>query len=331
MKRRVYVGQYAGGGTCGVHVLSVDDGTGEIEPVNFVGGLSNTLWLTVSAGREILYAARDGGITVFESDGTWLTESARYEIGHTQPCHMSLSADGCRLYFAEYTDAVCGIIDLKTGGIASTTLVGGGPNRPRQDKAHAHCAVETPDGRWLCVVDLGSDAICLFDPVDMSPCGKVETAPGVGPRHLVFHPDGKFAYLVHELGNVVMAFRYDGDEFSLIETYPLLPPDFAGLSYAAALKFSEDGRRLFVTNRGHDSVVTFNVDSVTGRLAFETRSSLGGSWPRDFTMLPGERIALACLERAGEVRSFRYDIATGGFAPLPYVFCTHRPVVAVFA
>ena len=329
MRRLVFIGQYAGGGACGVHVLNVDDATGEIAPVDFVGGLDNSLWLAVSPDGSRLYAARDGGITAFAVDGARLAACDDYEIGHTQPCHFSFSSDGRRLYFAEYVDAVCGVVELSSGRVVSRTLVGGGPNRPRQDKAHAHCAIETPDGRHLCVIDLGSDAIWLFDPVDMSPRGKVETAPGAGPRHLVFHPGGRFAYLIYELGNIVTAFRCDGGKFAPIQTLPLLPPDFDGLSQAAALKFSEDGTRLFATNRGHDSVVVFDVDRDSGRLAFVARSPLGGSWPRDFTMLPGERVALACLERAGEVRAFGYGKASGSFSPLPYAYRTHRPVVAV--
>lgn len=329
MERLVYVGQYAGGEGCGVHTLSVDDSTGEIEPVDFTDGLSNTLWLTVAPDSSRLYAARDGGITAFSSQGPRLVRLADYEIGHTQPCHMSLSPDGKRLYFAEYTDAVCGAVDLDTGHVDSRTLAGGGPNLPRQEKAHAHCAVESPDGRHLCVVDLGSDAIWLFDPATLEPHGKVQTAPGDGPRHLVFAPNGRFAYLVYELGNVVTAFRYDDGVFSPIGTQPLLPPGFAGRSQAAAVKLSADGRRLFATNRGHDSVATFDIDVASGRLSPASVSLLGGSWPRDFTLLPGERIALACLERSGEVRSFRYDRPSGAFVPLPHAFRTHRPVVAV--
>lgn len=328
MKRRVYVGQYAGGDTCGIHVLSVDDVTGEIVPVDFAGNLSNTLWLTLSQDVSHLYAARDGGIAVFDVDGGHLKEKAYYEIGHTQPCHMSLSGDGDRLYFAEYSDSVCGIVDLASGNVSSVELSGGGPNLPRQEKSHAHCAVETPDGKHLCVVDLGSDAVLLFDPVTLEPHGKVVTVPGAGPRHLVFHPCGRFAFLVYELGNVITSFRYSEGVFSPIETLPLLPLNFTGHSQAAALKISSDGRRLFATNRGHDSVVTFDFDPDTERLTLAAMSPLCGSWPRDFTLLPGERIALACLERAGEVRAFSYDKDTGCFSPLPHVFRTHRPVVA---
>jgi 6-phosphogluconolactonase len=151
----------------------------------------------------------------------------------------------------------------------------------------------------------------------------------MGPRHLVFHPNGKLACLVYELGNIITMFRYADGEFTPLNTLSLLPADFTGHSQAAAMKFSEDGRRVFATNRGHDSVVTFDVDPECGSLSLVASSPLGGSWPRDFTMLPGERIALACLERAGEVRAFRYDAATGGFTPLDHAYRTHRPVVAV--
>jgi 6-phosphogluconolactonase len=328
VKRLVYVGQYKGADTCAINVLSVDDTTGEIEYVDSVVGLANTLWLTLSPDASRLYAARDEGISVFDINGAHLHMTAQYEIGHTQPCHMSLSSDGRRLYFAEYSDAVCGSVDIASGKVHSLELSGGGPNLPRQEKAHAHCAVETPDGEHLCVVDLGSDALLLFDPVTLEPHGKVATRPGAGPRHIIFHPSGRFAFLVYELGNIITSFKYSKGSFSPIETLPLLPSDFTGHSQAAAIKISGDGRRMFATNRGHDSVVTFDFDVDAERLTLAATSPLGGSWPRDFTLLPGERIALACLERSGEVRSFSYDRASGGFSPLPYVFRTHRPVVA---
>ena len=348
MKHVVYIGQYVGGETCGVRALAVDGDTGEIEPLVFADGLPNTLWLALSPDGSRLYSSREQGIVAFDMKGASLVAVADYEIGHTHPCHFSLSADGNRLAFAEYADAVCGIIDLTTGRMTARTLICGGPNLPRQDKAHAHCAVETPDGRYLCVVDLGSDAIWLFDPTTFTPRGKVGADPantaanmgtdpanmgtdpgGAGPRHLIFHHNWRFAYVIFELANIVSAYRYENGTFTHLQTLPLLPPDFTGHSQAAALKLSADGRRLFATNRGHDSVVTFDVDPDTGMMSFRACSPLGGSWPRDFTMLPGERIALACLERAGEVRSFRYDAVTGAFSPLPHAFRTHRPVVAV--
>ena len=332
MKRTVYVGQYAGGEICGINTLSVDDITGAMERVNFIGGLPNTLWLTCSSDASRLYSARAGGITVFDVRGADVVATAEYDVGTvSEPCHMSISKDGRRLYFAEYSDSVCGIADLASGKISTAGLVGSGPNLPRQEKSHAHCVVETPDGRHLCVVDLGSDVIWLYDPVTLELHGKVRTEPGAGPRHLVFHPNGKIACLVYELGNVVTSFRYEDGKFSPVETLPLLPVDFSGHSQAAALKFSEDGTRIFATNRGHDSVASFDIDSDSGSMKLVSCSPLGGSWPRDFSFLPGERIAVACLERAGEVRSFSYDEATGSFKALPHVFRTHRPVVAAIS
>ena len=117
----------------------------------------------------------------------------------------------------------------------------------------------------------------------------------------------------------------------LLKFSGFLPADFSGYSQAAALKFSEDGTRIFATNRGHDSVAAFDVNLDSGRMKLVSCSSLGRSWPRDFTFLAGERIAVACLEWAGEVRSFSYDEATGSFKALPHVFGIHRPVVAAIS
>ena len=327
--RRVYIGQYSNDQDCGILSIGVDEATGEIVRLNHCGGYPNTLWLSPSHDGSRLYAARDGGITVFDATRSELRPVADYGLVRTQPCHMSLSSDGNRLYFAEYTDAICGIIELDSGTVTATTLEGSGPDPARQTKAHAHCAVETPDGHHLCVADLGSDSIWMFDSRSLVLECRTETLPpGAGPRHIAFHPNGKFAYIVFELANIIASYRYADGKLEHIQTLPLLPGDFSGHSQAAALKISGGGKMLFATNRGHDSAVAFRIDPVSGELSAASHSPLGGSWPRDLTLLPGGRIAIGCLEREGEVRTYSFDENTNLFAPLPFSVKMHRPVVA---
>ena len=329
MRRTVYVGQYAGGATCGVWTLSVDDETGRMACVDFAENLDDTLWLTLSADGTRLYAGRAGGVTVFDTTGRALRTVAAYETGGSQPpCHLSLSADGRRLYFAVYTDARCGIVDLESGQVRATTLAGHGPNAARQEKAHAHCAQETPNARSLAVADFGSDAIWTFDLLKLTPQGKFRMPPGSGPRHLVFHPWGAFAYVIFELSNTIGVYRFASDRFEPLQFVPLLPEGFVNPSQAAALKLSADGRQLFATNRGLDTAVAFDIDQTTGFLSQGVQSPLGGCWPRDLTLLPGGRIAIACLERTGEVRACAYEVTTRRFHVLEHHVALHRPVVA---
>ena len=329
MVLKVYIGQYSNGGNCGIHTLGIDDSTGEIMELSHTFGLHNTIWLALSRDATRLYAARDNGISVFHTTGGTLRHISDYETNHTQPCHLSLSSDGNRLYFAEYTDATCGIIHLDTGKTLTATLSGNGPNLARQSTAHAHCAVESPDGRYVFIADLGSDSIWIFDSTNLKLLQKIPTPPGAGPRHIVFHPNGKFAYVVFELANIVIAYSYDNGTIIPIQNMPLLPDGYNGKSQAAALKISENAGFLFATNRGDDSVTGFSIDSVSGELKFIANSSLGGSWPRDFSLLPGGRIAVACLEREGEVRTYALDGNAGALKPLPYAVKMHRPVVAI--
>lgn len=329
MMRRVYIGQYSNGQDCGILSIGVDEATGKIVRLNQCCGYPNTLWIVPSHDGTRLYAARDGGITVFDTTRSELRPVADYGLVRTQPCHMSLSSDGKRLYFAEYTDAICGIVELDSGAVLTAMLEGCGPDPRRQTAAHAHCAVETPDGRHMCVADLGSDSIWLFDSKSLALECKMETMPpGAGPRHIAFHPNGKFAYIVFELANIIAAYRYVDGKLEHIQTLPLLPENFSGQSQAAALKISGCGKMLFATNRGHDSAVAFRIDPDSGKLAAAAHSPLGGNWPRDLTLLPGGRIAVGCLEREGKVRTYSFDAGANLFTPLPFSVKMQRPVVA---
>jgi 6-phosphogluconolactonase len=352
MKILTYVGCYTDEKREGIHIFESDTETGAFRPVGVVGGIENAIYLSLSATRPLLYAAQglpqyggrdtNGCVAAYAIRGDALLPLNHKPIGVTPPCYVALDPAERALVFAEYTNAVAGVFELAADGSladappAAVTHSGSGPDPKRQEKAHAHCAVVTPDGLYLCVADLGIDQVKVYDfpgraaGLSEQPALAIASAGGAGPRHLAFHPGGRFAFLLHELDNTIASFRYTGDAFVHVQTLSLLPPSFTAYSKASALKFSADGRRLFGSNRGHDSIAAYDVDPDTGRMALLAISKLAGPSPRDFAFMPGEKFALIGHENANELMSYAYDKASGTFSPASAPFPLYRPVYMTF-
>ena len=351
MKTMMYVGGYTDEKGCSLRIMEADSGTGAFRLVRVVPETFGHTYLCLNRAGTRLYACgedrskpagKNGALFAYAVAGDRLEPIGSSPLGpFTAPCHVSLSPDEKTLVWAEYICAFCGATELdEDGNLTQKTVsaqnVGDGPNKPRQDKAHAHCAVVSPDGRFLCVVDLGIDQVKVFDFANraggLRECADrtVRTEPGLGPRHFVFHPNGRFAFLVYELGNAVSSFRYDGGRFTLLQTVSMLPGRFAGETKAAAIKISEDGRRLFASNRGHDSIAVFDIDVETGGLTLLTIDKLAGKFPRDFSFMPGESFAVVGHKMSHELMSYRYDRKTGALEPLFNALPMHRPTCILF-
>ena len=353
MKRLMYVGSYTDEQGCSLRVMEADTETGAFRLIRAIPRTFAHTYLCLNRVRTRLYACGDdpanpakgknGALIAYAVEGDRLVQTGVAPLGpFTPPCHLSLSPDEKTLVWAEYTGAFCGATELDAdGNLTQKTVLrqntGDGPNKPRQDKAHAHCAVVSPDGRYLCVVDLGIDQVKVFDFAGraggLRECADrtIHTEPGLGPRHFIFHPNGHFAFLVYELGNVVSSFRYDGDRFTLLQTVSMLPGQFTGDTKAAAIKISADGKRLFASNRGHDSIAVYDIDTEAGSLTLLTIDKLVGKFPRDFTFMPGEAFAVVGHKMSHELMSYRYDRATGALEPLHNAFAMHRPTCILFS
>lgn len=352
MKYVTYVGCYTDAKKEGIHIFEADTETGAFRPIGLVSGIENAIFMALNRANTVLYAAQgmpeygapsqNGAVAAYRIKGDTLLPFNHKPIGVTAPCYVALAPSEKAVVFAEYTNAVAGVFELAADGrIADTPSVtvkhaGSGPDPKRQEKAHAHCAEVSLDGKNLCVVDLGIDQVRVYDfpgraaGLKLKEALTITSTGGAGPRHIIFHPDRKTVYLLHELNNTISSFLYTGDAFIHAQTLSMLPPDFTEYSKASAIKISADGRRLFGSNRGHDSIATYDIDPDTGKMTLVAISKLVGKSPRDFAFMPGEKFILLGHENSNELMSYAYDRASGTFAPAQGPFALYRPVYVNF-
>lgn len=334
----LYVGTYTVGKSEGIYLyrLNLDDGS--LKPSLTTPGVTNPSYLALDRARRRLYAveeteefegAKSGAVSAFEmsaADGSLRFINRQASMGGA-PCYVTADAAGRFLLVANYTGGNVAVLPFtKGGGLAKAVDVrqdaGSGPNRERQEGPHAHCVILDPSNRHAYACDLGTDKVMVYD-FDarrgrLSPNGKpsVGLRPGAGPRHITLGRAGRHAYVLNELNSTVTAFaRERTGALRELNTYSLLPSGFEGENTGADIHVTPDGRFLYCSNRGHDSIAAFRVDSRTGALTALGHTPTGGKTPRNFAVDPTGRFLLVANQRSDSVVTFRVDASTGALAP----------------
>lgn len=325
-------------------ILNIE--TGEIKKLDFNKDEPNSTYLAKSKTDNYLFAAGDryfspGQISAFEigSDG-YLTLLSSVEVPGQATCHVACHPDGERVYVSSYLDGLLTIHRFNERTISPPLKViayeGSGPNKERQESAHAHQSVISPDAKWLYVCDLGSDRIWVHKPDETDELEIIHEAaipPGYGPRHLVCHPVLPLIYVLCELNGHVLTLQRDeaSGSLKLIDDLPTLPPDYTGKPSAAAIKLHTSGKALVVSNREHHSVTFFSTDKENGHLNRETVISTEGRDPRDFGIDPTGNWLLAANQNSNTIIPFKLNpdtgLPTGGKGR---IFHTGTPVCVVF-
>ena len=322
VRRAMFVGSYASGEQPGIHCLMVGaDGT--LQRHDAWSGVENPSYLAVHPNGTHLYAVSETGVTTDDTPGT--VHAFRIDVstaglelvplgsrpsGGDHPCHLRIHPNGRWLVVSNYGSgsfAVLGIEPKGTLGAQRALIrhVGSGPNPDRQQGPHVHSSIFTPDGGRLIVADLGIDQLVTygFDPLRgiVTEGSVMEMPPGFGPRHLAFHPDGRHLLVVGELDSTIALLRYDPDlgTVRLLTTLPTLPVD-APDNLASHIHISESGRHVYVSNRGHDSIATYDFDPTVG-LSLGHIRPCGGRVPRAFTTVPGEGHLLVANQASDQV------------------------------
>ncbi len=329
----LYVGTYTDGTSRGIYRLTFDPATGTpTEPV-LAAETKNPSFLALHPNGRLLYAvgeissfegARTGVVSAFAIDPktgdlALLNQQPSEGAG---PCHLVVDRAGRNVIVANYGGGTVAVLPIDPDGRlrrASSVRVheGSGPNKGRQERPHAHGIYLDAAERFAFSPDLGADRVFVyrFDAAKgtLEPHGAAELDPGSGPRHLAFHPSGKFAYVINELLSTVTAFSYDAEKGALapIQTITALPAGFSGTSWTAEVEVSPDGRFVYGSNRGDDSLAVFAVDPSSGRLTAKGHAPVGGKYPRHFTIDPTGGFILAAHQNSGTIAVLRLDRTTG--------------------
>jgi len=336
------IGTYTGPKSEGIYVYRFDTKTGDATQVSSVK-TDNPSYVMPSRDGRFVYSVNEqpgdngpadqrGGISAFAFDAKsgQLTFLNRVSSDGNDPCYLSLSPDGKYLLTANYSVAAnpggsFAVFPLQADGQVGASVLtvhhdGGGPAKGRQDNAHVHSTVFSPDGKYLFAQDLGTDKLYayrytpdgsrgLFGPTDKR---YTDVKAGSGPRHLVFGPDGKYAYLTSELAATVTVFRYDDGKLTQLQVVPMSKPGFKGQVGAAAIHLSPDGRFLYASNRGDaNEIVIYAVDASNGHIHEIGRQSSLGKSPREFSIDPTGQWLIVGNQNSDTAYVFRRDQQTG--------------------
>lgn len=331
-RQDAYIGTYTDQGGEGLYVceVTVDDGGVGIARRTVTELADDPSFLAVHPGREYLYVVHeveDGAVTALrrEDDGS-LARLNRVPSGAGGPCHCSVHPSGDYLLVAHYTGGAVSVLPIRDDGelAAPTDTVaheGSSVHPERQNGPHPHSITPGPNGRFLYVPDLGTDEIVVYeldgDDGTLSRAGATSTRAGAGPRHLAFHPDAEVVYVVNELDSTASAFEWTPETggLSRVATVATVPDDHDGDNFPADVHVHPSGRWVYASNRGHDSIVAFEVEEDGGTLAVVGHQSTEGEWPRNFAIDASGRFLFAENQRSDDVVAFGIDEDTGALDP----------------
>jgi 6-phosphogluconolactonase len=350
----VYFGTYTGKDSKGIYVARFRPGTGKLTPVELAAETVSPSFLAADPAQHYLFAANEigdyqgsksGSVTSFAID----RRSGKLTLLNTvasrgaDPCHLTVDKTGKHVLVANYTGGSVAVLPVKADGVLgeSSGFVqhsGSSVDPERQKEPHAHNVVLTSGDRFAVVSDLGLDKLMVyrFHPetgtltANEPPSGSVKA--GSGPRHIAFHPNGRYAYAISEMGNIITAFDWDGDKgtFHELQTVSTLPKDFKGENTTAEIAIDPSGRFLYGSNRGHDSIAVYAIDRANGTLTFVEDDSTLGKEPRNFALDPSGRYLFAANQNSNTVVLFRVNPKNGRLTPAGQQIAVVSPVCVTF-
>ncbi len=340
------VGSYSTPEEEGIKVYQFNEETGEVVYLSGLKGISNPSYLTPSADGQRIYAVgEDAGDTStahtlrFDPTKGELTLLNSQLTDGGAPCYIALSPSERFVTTANYMGGNITIFPLdKERKLRADKQViqftGSSSDKERQTQPHLHCTIFTPDGKFLLANDLGTDRIHTF-PIDESASTlideatlhDVEVAPGSGPRHISFHPNGKFAYLINEISGKVIAFSYQEGK---LETLQAIEADTVNAQGSADIHLSPDGKFLYASNRlKADGIAIFAVNETNGILT-KAGYQLTGIHPRNFIITPNGRYLLVACRDSNVIQIFERDADSGLLKDTGKVIETPKPVCLKF-
>jgi 6-phosphogluconolactonase len=334
----------------GIHAFRLDPESGALEALGVTRGVVNPSYLAIDGSQHFLYAVselktwqgRPGGVV---SAFAMNAATGALELLNQQPtygtdsCHALVDAAGRHVLVANYASGSVSVYPVGSDGTlgAASDFVqhlGSSIVPRRQEGPHAHSITLDAANRFAFVPDLGLDKLMVyrFDArrgrLEPNATPWLKMKPGAGPRHIAFHPKGRFAYLVNELDGTVAALGYHPRQgvFRELQIAPTLPEGFTGQNTCADIHVTPSGRFLYASNRGHDSIAAWRIDQRTGRLAPLGHTATEGATPRNFCIDPSGRFLLVANQDSDSIVTFRIDARSGTLRPTGQVSTVPTPV-----
>ena len=343
----VYIGTYTGpNGSEGIYRAKLELQTGKLSEPELVAPMSQPSFIVISSSGKYLYATAElkketGQIKSFAiapATGKLRPLNAVSSEGAT-PCHLSLRRHV--LVAANYTGGSVIAVPVRNDGQLSEEVFvvkhqTQSTNPTGQTIPHPHSANFGPDG-GIFVADLGLDLVRVYEwnytSRQLVPSADIKTRHGAGPRHMSFHPNGHFAYLINEKDETITVYSYDSHTAGYLkelQTVSTLPADFKGKSWCAEVKVHPNGKFLYGSNREHDSIVRFRIDPRTGLLSDPVFQQQGIRWPRHFNLTPDGRYCLVANQKGDNVVVFRVNPENGTLEPTEHHIAISQPTCIQF-
>ncbi len=355
-KYLVYVGTYTleGSTSKGIYAYRFDPETAKVTSIGLAAETVNPSFLAVHPNHRFLYAVNEignykgqksGAVSAFAVDHATgkLTLLNQVASGGADPCYITVDKTGKYVLVANYTGgSIAAFPILEDGRLGEASVfiqhTGHGTNPERQEGPHAHSIDMSPDNHFAIVDDLGLDETLVykFDSGKGSLTANVppfaSAAPGAGPRHFALSPNGKFGYVIDEMGSTVEVFSYDAANGVLHaqQTISALPKSFTGHSEAAEVAVHPSGRFVYASNRGHDSIAVFAVEAGKGTLTPIEYVLTKGQSPRHFEIAPGGSLLFAENEKSDNIVIFHLNQQTGKLTPSGQSLDVSQPVCVKF-
>ena len=325
----VLIGTYTKGSSKGIYVYRFYEKNGQMAYLSEIDDIANPSYLCVADDNKHVYAVNEGpkgGVSSFTFDAPSgkLSLINQQETQGADPCYVSVDKDQRNMFVANYTSGSLAVFPLnKDGSIAPLSQLvqdaGSSVVKDRQEGPHVHTAVLSPNEKYLLYTDLGTDKLNIMrykasknPPLTASTPAFVNAAAGNGPRHLVFSPDGKFVFLVQEIGGIITTYSYDNGYLKDLESVDMKTPEMKGNIGSAAIHISPDGRFLYASNRGNaNDIVQYAINPDNGHLTFVSRTSSITKGPRDFIIDPTGKFLLIANQVGNNIIVYRLDPTTG--------------------
>jgi len=340
----MYVGSYGEEHEDGIYVYEMNKTTGELKRLQSIKGIANASFQCIDKNQQLLYSVSevdDGLVATYQinSETGLLTESGKLKTESSISCHLSVTKDRRYLFVANYQGGVVTRFELDTDGIPKRILnsiqhEGGSTHPTRQEGPHPHSVNIDPTGSIVLVPDLGNDTIYSYrlENGAFDEIRKLRLPDGAGPRHLTFNAAGSICYIINELDSTITVCDYDleSSELTIKQHISTLPENYQGESTCADIHMSLDGRFVYGSNRGHDSIAVYRVQESTGKLELNGFIETRGQTPRNFALSPDGRFILAENQESDTIVVMPLDQESGLAGEPVWIESISKPICITF-